>query len=273
MNKTLPVTRPDHHCWTSLALFGLALVVSTTALAQEPKAEIKLFSADDEIGAAMKRIQENFAPGTPKKHQIYFFDTRELELFGNTGGPVILRARQKEGKKPQSTVKIRREKRDPNLEKKLIEISSELEIETEAIAGTNGPPGISYALDEKIERPLSELEGAGRDKIADCFSPKQKKFLEAAGVTVDWGKLKVFGRIDADVRLWKENDKRVDTDVTAELWQLGARQIFELSCKKPGGNLERQIADFVDFFKGHNILAVENPQSKTKQALDYFANR
>jgi len=262
-----------HFMSKRLVHLALGFAVCTTAFAQEPKAEIKLFVAEDKIGEAMKSVEEGFAKGTPKKHQIYFFDTRELDLAGNTGGPVILRARQKEGKKPQSTVKFRRDTRDLDLEKKLIEISSELEIETETVAGRKGPAGISYALDAKFEKPLSELEGAANDKIAAWFSSEQKKLLEAAGVKVDWGKLKVFGRIDADVWQWKENDKRVDTDVTAELWQLGARQIFELSCKKPGENLEKQMTNFVAFFKDHNILAVENPESKTKQALDYFAHR
>ncbi|HEV2841527.1 MAG TPA: hypothetical protein VGW39_09405 [Chthoniobacterales bacterium] len=245
-----------------------------TALAQAPKNEIKLFVADAKVDEAKKRVQEEFPTGTPppKKHQIYFFDTKSLELYGNTSGPVILRARQKEGKKPQSTVKVRRDKRDPDLEKKLADISSELEIETESIAGKKGPPGISYALDAKPGKELSELDNAGSDKIAGWFSDKQREFLEAAGVKVDWEKLKVFGRIEADVWEWQEQDKRVDAEVTAELWRLGTRQVFELSCKKPGGNAAQQLDSFVAFFKDHHILAVENPDSKTKQALDHFGS-
>jgi hypothetical protein len=272
----LRTTRPNHRSLTrSVLLLALGLVVSSraTAPAKEPEAEIKLFVVEDKIGEANKRVQEDFTKEEPKRHQIYFFDTSRLALYENTGGPVILRARQKGEKEPQSTVKFRRPKRDPELEKKLMKISSNLEIQTESIGGKDEPPGISYALDAKPEKSLSELDGAGSQKITEWFSPEQKKFLDAAGVNVDWRNLKVFGRIDADVWEWEEQDKRVNAKVTAELWRLGNKQIFELSCKKPSENLVKQVENFVAFFRDQNILAAENPQSKTKQALDHFAKR
>lgn len=251
--------------------FGFAL--STTAFAEEPKSEIKLFVDDDEIEAAQKQIAREFNLTQPTKYKIYFFDTAALGLYGNAAGPVILRARQKGEKDPQSTVKFRREKRDPDLEKTLSDNRLKFEIETEAIVGKEGPAGISYALDAKWKDPLSKLEGATGEKINEWFSADQKKFLEAAGIKVEWSDLKVFGRIDADVWEWEEPDKRVATDVTAELWQLGHKRIFELSCKKPGGDLAKQKEDFAAFFKEKKIQAAQNPPSKTKQALDHFAGK
>jgi len=256
-----------------LLALGFVVLSRATAPAQEPEAEIKLFAVEGKIDEIRQRVQEEFAKGAPKQHQIYFFDTSALGLYENASGPIILRARQKEAKKPQSTVKFRRAERDPELEKKLRKISSELEIQTEWIVGKEGPPGISYSLDAKFEKPLSELDGAGSHEIAGWFSPEQKKFLEAAGVDVPWEKLRLFGRIDADVWQWKEKDERVDAEVTAELWRLGERQIFELSCKTPGKNLAKRVEGFVAFFKDHRILAAENPQSKTRQALDHFASK
>jgi hypothetical protein len=272
MTKTLPRPRfRRRHVAGSAILLALGLVAfSTRVSAKEPKAEIKLFVADDKIDEVSKQVQEGFAKGAPKKHRIYFFDTRAQDLYGNANGPVILRARQKESK-PQSTVKFRRDERDPELEETLGKISSKLEIETEFIVGKKGKPGISYALDAKPDRELSQLEGARGEELAAWFSVEQKQFLKAAGVNVDWGKLKVFGPIDADVWQWTESDKRVDTDITTELWPLGNRRILELSCKKQDGELDRQVSDFVAFFQDHNIRAAENPESKTKQALDYFA--
>lgn len=275
MTKTLP-TPPFRHRFLAspTILVALGLVAFwTSAFAEEPKGEIKLFVPEGKIDETRKQVQEGFAPGAPeKKHRIYFFDSKAQDLYKNTNGPVILRARRKETK-TQSTVKFRRDARDPELEKTLGKISSKLEIETEFIVGKTGKPGISYALDAKPGQELSELEGADGNKIETWFSEEQKQFLKAAGVHIDWGKLKVFGPIDADVWQWTESDKRVGTEMTAEFWLLGTRGILELSCKKPGEELEKQVADFVAFFKDHNILAAENPESKTKQALDYFANR
>jgi len=253
-----------------LALSFAVLSRTTASAQQEPETEIKLFVAEGEIDQTRKRVAKEFAKGAPKRHQIYFFDTSALELYANTSGPVILRARQK-GEEPQSTVKFRRAARDPELEKKLTEISSKLEIQREVILGKKGPAGISYALDAKWEKPLSQLAGADSKTIAEWFTPKQKKFLEAGGVKVDWEKLRVFGRIDADVWKWQVNDKRVDAEVTAEFWRLGVTQIFELSRKTLDKKWEKHVENFEVYFKEQNILAAENPESKTKQALDYFA--
>ncbi|HYJ05215.1 MAG TPA: hypothetical protein VEX43_08775, partial [Chthoniobacterales bacterium] len=114
--------------------------------------------------------------------------------------------------------------------------------------------------------------GASGETISGWFSADQKKFLQAAGIKVDWGGLRVFGRIDADVWDWKEKDARVDAKVTAELWPLGDKRIFELSCKKPG-DLDKQKENFAAFFKEKNISAADDPASKTKQALDYFSTK
>ena len=254
--------------------FGFA--VFTTALAQElKKNEIKLFVVEDKIDEARKQIDKEFKPEGPSRHEIYFFDTAALGLYGNADGPVILRARKKGKDSPQSTVKLRREKRDPELEKKLTEIRPKLEfeIEPEAIVGRNEPPGISYSVDAESGKPLSELEGASGETISGWFSAGQKKFLEAAGIKIDWCDLRVFGRIDADVWDWKEKDAPVDAKVTAELWPLGDKRIFELSCKKPGDDLAKQKENFAAFFKEKNISAADDPASKTKQALDYFSTK
>ena len=254
-------------------LLAFSFVLPATALAEEEKSEIKLFVVEDKIDEARKQIDKEFKPEGPTRHEIYFFDTAALGLYENAAGPVILRARQKGDKDPQSTVKLRREKRDADLEKKLAAIGLKIEREPEAIVGKNEPPGISYAVDAKPGRELSELEGASGQKISEWFSPDQKKFLEAAGIKVEWDNLKVFGRIDADVSEWEEKDKRVDTEVTAEVWPLGEKRIYELSCKKKGGDLAKQKEDFAAFFKEKNIQAAENPPSKTKQALDYFSKK
>lgn len=260
--------------WASpVTAWALGFGLCTTALAEQPKAEIKLFVVEDKIAEARTQIEKEFKPAGPTKHQIYFLDTAALGLYENAAGPVILRARRKGTKDPQSTVKFRRDKRDADLEKKLAAISPKLEIEAEAIVGKKGPAGISYALDAKWEKSLSELEGASGQTISGWFSPDQKKFLEAAGIKVDWDDLKVFGRIDADVWEWEEQDKRVEAGVTVELWQLGDKQILELSCKKPGGDLANQKENFAAFFKNKNIPAAEDPPSKTKQALDHFAKK
>ena len=256
-----------------MTALALSFAVFTPAQAEEPKAEIKLFVAEDKIDEAKKQIDKEFKPKGPTPHQIYFFDTATLGLYENAAGPVILRARKKGTKDPQSTVKLRRDKRDPDLEEKLAAISPKLEIETEAIIGKKDPPGISYALDAKWEKSLSELDTATGQKISEWFSPEQKKFLEAAGIKVDWGDLKAFGRIDAEMWEWEETDKRVDTDVTVELWRLGEKRIFELSCKKPSEDLATQKENFAAFFKEKNIPAAEDPPSKTKQALDHFAKK
>lgn len=257
-----------------LTALALGFVVFNTAVAEEQKAEIKLFVVEDKIDEARKQIDREFKPDGPTRHEIYFFDTPALGLYKNPAGPVILRARKKGTDNPQSTVKLRRDKPDLDLEKKLAEIRPKLEfeIEPEAIVGRDELPGISYSLDAKWQKPLSELEGAS-PKISEWFSPEQKEFLEAAGIRVDWGALNVFGRIDAEVWDWKEEDKRVDAKVTTELWPLGDKRIFELSCKKKGGDVARHKENFAAFFKEKNIPAAENPPSKTKQALDYFSTK
>jgi hypothetical protein len=260
--------------WTrSLTALALGFAVLTPALAEEQKSEIKLFVVEAKIDEAKKQIDQEFKPEGPTRHEIYFFDTDALALYETTAGPVILRARQKGSKEPQSTVKLRRDKPDLALEKKLAELGLKIEREPEAIVGKDEAPGISYALDAKPGKKLSELEGATGQQISEWFSADQKKFLEAAGTTVDWSTLKVFGRIDADVWEWKEQDKRIDTEVTVELWRLGDKRILELSCKKKGGDLAKQKKDFAAFFKEKKIPAAENPPSKTKQALDHFSKQ
>lgn len=275
MKTTLRATlETDRRRWIwPVTAFALGFALLTPAFAEEEKAEIKLFVVEDKIDEAKKQVDQEFKPAGPIRHEIYFFDTAALGLYENAAGPVILRARRKGTKDPQSTVKLRRDKRDPDLEKKLAAIGLEVERELEAIVGKNEAPGVSYALDAKWEKPLAELEEATGQKISEWFSPDQKKFLEAAGIKIEWCDLRVFGRIDADVWEWKEKDKRVDTEVTAELWPLGGKRIYELSCKKKGGDLARQKDDFAAFFKEKKIPAADNPPSKTKQALDYFSRK
>ncbi|HYJ03970.1 MAG TPA: hypothetical protein VEX43_02480, partial [Chthoniobacterales bacterium] len=192
--------------WTRpVAVLAFGFAAFTTALAQElKKGEIKLFVVEDKIDEARKQIDKEFKPEGPIRHQIYFFDTAALVLYGNADGPVILRARKKGTETPQSTVKLRREKRDPDLEKKLAAAGLKFEIEPEAIVGKKEPPGFSYSVDADPGRPLCELDGASGETISGWFSADQKKFLQAAGIKVDWGGLRVFGRIDADVWDWKE---------------------------------------------------------------------
>ncbi|HEX8490426.1 MAG TPA: hypothetical protein VF626_05375 [Chthoniobacterales bacterium] len=51
---------------------------------------------------------------------------------------------------------------------------------------------------------------------------------------------------------------------------MGDQKIYELSCKKSDKEVATQVENFEAFFRDH-ILAAEDPPSKTKQALDYFA--
>lgn len=254
-----------------LLTLPLLLAASLNVAADEPEAEIKLFVAADKISEARKRVEE-FAPAAPKHHQIYFFDTSGLDLFANPAGPVILRARQKEGKKPQSTVKFRRSERDLELEGRLTAISDELEIQTEAILGKDEVPGISYALDAKIGAELlAEIGKADTSKIPNCFSMEQRKYLEVAGVTVEWTGMRVFGRVDAQVWEWESEIAGGMTELTAELWQLGDKEILEISCKKPGGSLDQHRKEITEYFAKHSIEPASGPGSKTKQALEYFS--
>lgn len=246
------------------------IVISPEDFKNLDSVEIKMTLADKH-----KPIIRGLLPKalTPQKLWIYFFDTADLQLFNNH--QVILRARSKENKEDDSTVKLRKVAPDWTFSE-WRDTKGEFKVEGDWVADKIiRSASFTFAREEG----LIEKVAIGRENIDKLFSKDQEKFLEQAiGTKVDFTTLKVLGPIE--VYKWKEKLPELDEELCLEYWQLEnpkdvlqeKQEILELSVKATIDTSRQIWEQFNRFLEKQGIDLGGEQAPKTRTALEFFAH-
>jgi hypothetical protein len=195
-----------------------------------------------------------------KHYKIHFVDTAKFDLID---AGLILRLRDKGDGKTESTVKFRPPKGSAPPNGKL---AGKLEKEIEWLIGKG--ENVSYSLKHVLDG--TDLLKKPDENLAALFSDDQKAFFkEIRKAAFDPETLDVFGPIEADI--WEWEDKDVKDKVSAELWNLAGKQIFEVSRKSKAKKLEAKANEFEAAFK-ERVAIDPDPESKTRRALGFLKN-
>lgn len=252
-SKHLPITFV-----AVVSLLSTAAFVHVAPAASDERAEIKLLVQQDKIAEAMTTLK--LADPATKRYQIYFIDTPDFRL--NRAG-LILRLRDKGKGKTETTVKFRPENPAKPIDEKWL---PKLAREPEWLVGKGG--NLSYSLEQEVGG--TDLLRKPADNLAALFSDDQKAFFKLVmHKEFDPAKLKVFGPIAAEI--WEWDEPAVGDKVSAELWKLGDKQVFELSRKTKADGLKKKAKGFEKAFRNEGISVDPNPESKTRKALEYYS--
>jgi len=194
--------------------------------------------------------------------QVFFFDTPDLELDAQG---VVVRARRIQGKGGDSTVKLR-----PVVPAELPEElrrSASFRVEVDALPGgfvcsasmkgLLGPTDVRSVL--KGERRLRKL-----------FSKEQRAFFRAHVEGVELDDLTVLGPIF--VLKLRFTPPELGRRLAAEMWLYpdGSR-VLELSTKCATREAFQVAAEVRAFLTGSGVDLSGEQQTKTRKALEYFA--
>jgi hypothetical protein len=196
--------------------------------------------------------------------QVYFFDTPELALHK---AGVIVRARRIQGKGGDSVVKLR-----PVVPAELPEefrTSRNMVVEVDAM-----PSGFvcSATLKDKLGATQVRATVQGGKPFRKLFSKEQRRFFAAnAPEGLELDSLSALGPIF--VLKLKRAPEEFGRPLVAELWLYpdGSR-ILELSTKCPPGDAMQAAAEARAFLTSKGVDLSREQQTKTKRALEFFAN-
>jgi hypothetical protein len=195
--------------------------------------------------------------------QVVFFDTPDLAL--DRAG-VVVRARRVQGVGDDSTVKLRPvlpEKLSPTLRK-----NPSFGVEVDAMPG-----GFVCSGSMRTAGPLAVREILlGNKPIKKVFSKEQRAFFaEHAPDGMDINDLSVLGPITVFKLKWKPAD--FARKIVGELWNYpdGSR-ILELSTKCPPAEAFQVAAEAKAFLANKGIDTTGEQATKTRTALEFFAN-
>jgi hypothetical protein len=240
-----------------VSLLATAAFVHLAAGSDE-HAEIKLLVQGDKVPEAMAALK--LTRPSNKHYQIYFVDTAEFRL-DHAG--LILRLRDKGKGNTETTVKFRPEDPSKAIDEEWL---PKLAREPEWLVGKG--QNLSYSLEQEITG--TELLRNPSDNLDALFSAEQKAFFKwVMNEQFDPAGLNVFGPIAAEI--WEWDKPAVGDKVSAELWKLGDKQIFELSRKTKLDSLKKKAEDFEKAFQNKGVAVDLDPESKTKKALEYYS--
>ena len=234
--------------------------------------EIKFVVQEAQVAEATGALGLDKATG--EKRMIYFFDTKNLSLFKRAGTSVILRTRITKGKsKGEITVKLRA--------KEALEIEDEwtqearkgekLDFKIGKDQVVTKPIIESYSLDDKEDANAIEEAVEGRQSVKKIFSGNQEDLIEAkAPANFDWDKLEALGPVM--VAKWELATSI--GNLVAERWDFGKHSpTLEVSIKVDERVAKEMAAKLVDFMRNKGLVQDADPETKTKEVLQYFASR
>lgn len=247
----------------------MALLASTACGQQNVfKGEIKWTVPAENIPSAKAVL--GLQDAEAKQEEVWFFDTAGQDL--RKEHHLVLRARR-DDKKTDSTVKLRLA--DATGTPGASSPQGKVELDW-----GEGAQSLSLSEDaEESEIPALEKVMGGNAAVKELFPTKaQQKLLAPALATLDWGQIKRYGPVKAQV--WKNKvGKKAKVhlpgydEVTAELWHLekGAsrRDILEISIKTEG--TREQIKQRAEVFFNAVRKQLVGDTSKTGAVLDFFA--
>ena len=195
--------------------------------------------------------------------QVFFFDTPELALDGHG---VVVRARRIQGKGDDSVVKLR-----PVVPAELpaeLRQSESFNVEVDAMPG-------GFVCSGSLKNALGpkEVRGAlaGRQPLRKLFSKEQRRFFaDHAPAGIDLDSLTVLGPIF--VLKLRFTPEELGRRLVAEMWLYpdGSR-VLELSTKCAPTEAFQVAAEVRAFLVGSGVDLSGEQQTKTRKALEYFA--
>jgi hypothetical protein len=230
--------------------------------AKSDSVELKLTIPD----SAQRRTVQGLKldPLDAQIRQVFFFDTPDLAC--NKAG-VVVRARRVQGKGDDSVVKLR-----PVVPDELppdVRSAPDLGVEVDAMPGGYV---CSASFKHALKKPLVRSAVMGERPISKLFSKPQRAFFAAhapEGVTLD--SLAVLGPIF--VLKLKFAPEGYKGRLVAELWLYpdGSR-IFELSTKCAPSDAKEVGTQTRVYLESKGIDLSGDQQTKTKTALEFYAN-
>ena len=197
--------------------------------------------------------------------QVCFFDTPDLDLDAHG---VVVRARRVQGKTGDSVVKLRPV--DPAHLPDSLRARKSFGVEVDAMPGGFVTSGSMKAAADNSRVQQVTL---GQRPIRKLFSAAQREFYAAnAPDGLELDSLAILGPINVFKLKFRHPD--FDRSLVAELWLYpdGGR-CLELSTKCPPADAFTVAAEAKAFLGGNGVDLSAPQQTKTKTALQYFADR
>lgn len=224
--------------------------------------EIKVSVPD--VGRRSAIAALDMDPLEAQMRHVVFFDTPDLTL--NQHG-VVVRARRIQRKPGDSVIKLR--PIDPDMTSAKMRELAGFGVEVDAMPGGFVCSGRLKATvdDMKIKDVL-----AGRSPVRKLFTKAQRELYAThapAGVELD--DLAVLGPINVHKLKFEPAD--YGRRLVAELWTYpDGKRILELSTKCMIAEAFQVAAETRVYLSGHGIDLLAEQQTKTKTALEFFAN-
>jgi hypothetical protein len=224
--------------------------------------ELKVTLPENAHRTAIKALELD--PLEAQIRQVFFFDTPDLTL--NQAG-VVARARRVAGRGGDTVVKLRPVVPDELPED--LRQSGSVGVEVDAMPG-----GFVCSASMKGKATNDAVRGAvaGERPLRKLFSKEQRAFFSAnAPDGVDMDTLTVLG----PTFVLKETIRPAGFDgrrMVAEMWLIpdGSR-VFELSTKCMPSEAFQVAMEARAYLEGLGLELAQDPQTKTKTTLDFFA--
>jgi hypothetical protein len=223
--------------------------------------ELKATVPDDAIRSAAAALGADALDAQIR--QVFFFETADLAL---QRAGLVVRARRVKGRGDDSVVKVRPVAPE-ELPKKL-RASPDLVVEVDAMRGGYV---CSATYKQRLTKPLVRAVSLGERPVRSLFSKGQRAFYAAhapAGLELD--DLRLMGPIFVlKLPLVVKEFRR---KLIAEMWLYpdGSR-LVELSTKCAPRDAFDVAGQMVSFLDARGVVRDQDPQTKTKTALEFFA--
>jgi hypothetical protein len=133
--------------------------------------------------------------------------------------------------------------------------------------------GAGKDTDYSVRRDYKVLQmpEMGSD-IRNSLSPPQKRFLQEAGVSIDWGRVKRIA--DVKITKWETTSQPPFRKLTLELWKWPEGNILELSTKAAPDTATSQYGELRRLADTKGLSLGANQGAKTSMILqDNIAHR
>jgi hypothetical protein len=189
--------------------------------------------------------------------RVYFFDTDQLDLLKRG---VIVRVRQ--GAINDITVKVRVPENNKHVD--ATRLREHFPCETNR---TGAGADTDYSVPHRYK--VLQVPEMGRD-ISGVLSLRQKRFLQEAGVSIEWGRVKRIAEVK--VTKWDAPAHLPFRKLTLELWEWRTGNILELSTKiasDAGPSKYAELQRLADA-KSLSLSPIQGP--KTRIVLETLTN-
>ncbi|MEQ1861604.1 MAG: hypothetical protein ABMA13_16920 [Chthoniobacteraceae bacterium] len=246
--------------WLASAFLSIVLAAPLAA----GEVELKFVVHPDDFEAAVGVASQK--RGDIETRNIYFVETAKRELGGVQ---LILRLREKPGKKDDATVKLRGPTAaSVDLQKfAAAGAGEESKLEIDRVVG--GRDALSFSITAKQkEGDVAKLR-VGERKLAELFSTTQKSFLAHYAGGVAWQSALLLGPVKTEK--WEFEIRDFPGKLTAEIWHLPGEKsepMIEFSIKADSGHADALAESLKSSLTALKLRQPEKPESKTQAVLD-----